>query len=483
MNASLATIKAAPEEDTQRTDTLWGLDARELYEAFWASRGVQVVYRGRPTTLQRSAELFLLQEPDQLVMFNVGDLTERLAWQNAIITRLRIVDSDTVPYRERVQIDDRGYVERIQREYHSGDESSYRVLLTCRRRAASAWMHAANRRDGWLHIRRRVTWSRIDHCRCEGRCFDQRVDGDRSAFTDHVVATWTEPHRVIEGIAEHRPAVWMSAEANPAPDAVLIGPLWIGHGVEIDGRAVCVGPDWRADAAAGPQARVRRIAEVEEAESPLTEGWAPECTWAQSSAKRAIDLVFSGFALLLLIVPLAIVALFIYFDDGRPLVYSHKRQTRGGRTFRCWKFRTMVRNADQLKLELAERNQADGPQFFIENDPRVTRMGRLLRRFHIDELPQFWNVFRGQMSLVGPRPSPDSENQFCPAWRDARLSVRPGITGLWQLRRTREPGTDFQEWIRYDIEYVRNASLRLDVSICLLTLKGIIMGRSGRAHE
>ena len=116
-----------------------------------------------------------------------------------------------------------------------------------------------------------------------------------------------------------------------------------------------------------------------------------------------------------------------------------------------------------------------GPQVFIENDPRVTRLGRVLRRFQIDELPQFWNVLRGEMSLVGPRPSPDRENQFCPAWREMRLSVRPGITGLWQTRRTRAEGEDFQEWIKYDIEYVRSASFVLDLKILVSTVRGLLI--------
>ena len=105
----------------------------------------------------------------------------------------------------------------------------------------------------------------------------------------------------------------------------------------------------------------------------------------------------------------------------------------------------------------------------IRDDPRVTRVGRVLRQFQIDEFPQFWNVLLGQMSIVGPRPSPDDENQYCPAWREQRLSVRPGITGLWQTMRTRAEGEDFQEWIKYDIEYVRRAGFWLDLRICLKT--------------
>lgn len=130
----------------------------------------------------------------------------------------------------------------------------------------------------------------------------------------------------------------------------------------------------------------------------------------------------------------------------------------------------MCRNADAIKRELEQQNACDGPQFFVEDDPRVTGVGKFLRCYHLDELPQLWNVVRGQMSLVGPRPSPDDENQFCPSWRELRLSVRPGMTGLWQLKRTRQPGLDFQEWIRYDTEYVKHAGLWSDMKILLQTI-------------
>jgi lipopolysaccharide/colanic/teichoic acid biosynthesis glycosyltransferase len=134
----------------------------------------------------------------------------------------------------------------------------------------------------------------------------------------------------------------------------------------------------------------------------------------------------------------------------------------------------MRKDAEKIKEQLRKLNQADGPQFWMENDPRLTRVGRFLRRYNLDEFPQFFNVLVGHMSIVGPRPSPYRENQFCPAWREARLSVRPGITGLWQVRRTRRAGNDFQEWIRYDLEYVENASWLLDIKIIWRTVTTMI---------
>jgi lipopolysaccharide/colanic/teichoic acid biosynthesis glycosyltransferase len=129
----------------------------------------------------------------------------------------------------------------------------------------------------------------------------------------------------------------------------------------------------------------------------------------------------------------------------------------------------MIINADDIQEKLGSKNQVDGPQFKIDDDPRVTIIGRFLRDTHIDELPQFINILFGQMSLIGPRPSPAKENSFCSYWRDARLSVRPGITGLWQIYRTRESGQDFQEWIYYDTKYVKNLSLKLDIKIFFQT--------------
>jgi lipopolysaccharide/colanic/teichoic acid biosynthesis glycosyltransferase len=164
------------------------------------------------------------------------------------------------------------------------------------------------------------------------------------------------------------------------------------------------------------------------------------------------------------------VSLAVVISSGFPIFFGHERQSKGGRNFKCWKFRTMMRDAESMVLDLQDENIADGPQVFIKNDPRITRIGRILRRFHIDELPQFWNVLVGDMSLVGPRPSPENENQFCPAWRESRLSIRPGITGLWQVERTRQPGLDFQEWIKYDIEYVNRANLVLDLKIIVKTV-------------
>ena len=130
----------------------------------------------------------------------------------------------------------------------------------------------------------------------------------------------------------------------------------------------------------------------------------------------------------------------------------------------------MQRDAHQRQRALYATNVLDGPQFKLHNDPRVTRVGALLRATNIDELPQLINVLLGQMSLIGPRPSPFRENQICVPWRRARLSVRPGITGLWQICRDQRSEGDFHQWIAYDIMYVRHLSGWLDLKILLATI-------------
>ena len=189
------------------------------------------------------------------------------------------------------------------------------------------------------------------------------------------------------------------------------------------------------------------------------------------SLKRITD-CFAAIIVLVLFAPIIpFIALAIKLTSPGPVFFRHIRQGRYGKTFNCLKFRTMKLGADKMQDKLRFVSQVDGPQFKMDDDPRISAVGRFLRETYLDEIPQFINVLLGQMSVVGPRPSPESENTLCPFWRDARLSVRPGITGLWQICRTRQPMKDFQEWIHYDTEYVRNLSLRMDLWISWKTTK------------
>jgi len=190
--------------------------------------------------------------------------------------------------------------------------------------------------------------------------------------------------------------------------------------------------------------------------------------------KRIGD-IFAAILVIVLFVPFfPIIALAIKLSSPGPVFYKAKRQGLHGKDFDCLKFRSMILAADKMQDKLRVASQVDGPQFKIENDPRVSIVGHFLRETCIDEIPQFINVLIGQMSVVGPRPSPENENLLCPQWRYARLSVRPGITGLWQVKRTREPLKDFQEWVYYDTEYVRKVSLFFDLWICWKTALKLI---------
>ena len=191
--------------------------------------------------------------------------------------------------------------------------------------------------------------------------------------------------------------------------------------------------------------------------------------------KRLFDIAGSLFILGLFLPVFPIIALLIKFSSKGSVFYKAGREGMYGKRFNCLKFRTMLPKAEQMQEQLRFVNQVDGPQFKMTNDPRVNSLGRFLRNTCIDEIPQFINVLLGQMSIVGPRPSPEDENSTCPWWREARLSVRPGITGLWQICRTREESKDFQEWIYYDTKYVRELSFKLDLWVCFKTA-GYLIG-------
>jgi lipopolysaccharide/colanic/teichoic acid biosynthesis glycosyltransferase len=213
---------------------------------------------------------------------------------------------------------------------------------------------------------------------------------------------------------------------------------------------------------------------IEPTEPPQDISVQPAATSLFLLAKRGLDILMAIVGLCISLPLFPIIMFAIWIEDGRPFFFGHLRETKGGREFKCWKFRSMRNGAEKMRDIIAKLNQVDGPQVYIENDPRITRVGKFLRKYNMDEFPQFWNVLIGDMSMVGPRPSPRKENQYCPAWREARLSVRPGITGLWQIRRTRNRGSDFQEWIKYDIEYVENMSLWRDLKIIYKTVEQVV---------
>jgi lipopolysaccharide/colanic/teichoic acid biosynthesis glycosyltransferase/dTDP-glucose pyrophosphorylase len=316
--------------------------------------------------------------------------------------------------------------------------------------------------------------------------------------------------------------IWVGRGSQVSPLATLIGPVMIGRdcvvgpGVQIIG-PTCIGDGCVVDdgtllkeSLLLPGSRVERNSRIEgcvlAADTVISQGQAlrevvaiPESLdvgdidltdtdlmiqgvaasagqYAESrfryllyrSLKRGIDLSAALVGLVLQLPVILVVAIAIKLNSPGPVFFRQNRCGRHGRDFRMIKFRTMVKDAEKMQAELRPLSEVDGPVFKMEDDPRSTTLGRLLRKYSIDELPQLWNVLKGEMSLVGPRPLAAREMQFCPAWRDVRLKVRPGITGLWQV--SGRSKTSFHDWIRLDIEYVREQSTLLDFKILFRTL-------------
>ncbi|MGA9449798.1 MAG: sugar transferase [Verrucomicrobiia bacterium] len=206
---------------------------------------------------------------------------------------------------------------------------------------------------------------------------------------------------------------------------------------------------------------------------------APETSW-QSLVKMLMDF-FGALGLLILLSPLfLLIAAAIKFVSPGPVFFKQQRSGLNGAPFTLYKFRTMVTNAEQFKHELEAMNEMRGPVFKVTNDPRVTPIGKWLRRYSLDELPQLFNVLRSEMSLVGPRPLPvDEVKRFNDLAHRRRLSVKPGITCLWQIS-GRNQIADFKEWVRLDLEYIDNWSLWLDLKILLRTIPAVFVATGAK---
>lgn len=192
--------------------------------------------------------------------------------------------------------------------------------------------------------------------------------------------------------------------------------------------------------------------------------------------KRGIDVVGAMIGLTILAPLFVIVAIAVKISSPGPVFFKQRRSGRGGRPFWLCKFRSMVVDAEGKKRELLEMNEQDGPAFKMEDDPRVTAVGRFLRATSIDELPQLWNVLKGDMSLVGPRPLPCDESDECEGWQRRRLDVTPGLTCFWQVkeRRTKIP---FVDWARMDLKYIKSRSPKVDMKLIGETIRFILRRR------
>ena len=455
--------------------TIWGLDALQLHAHYWASLGVQVVRQGEPSQIVPHAELFLLTDPHTLPLFRLNQIVQMLEWVEPQLITLRVHDTRERTYLERAISDDSDKFLRFERVYDASGRTT-RVMLTPERELAELWMAAPDPVTGYRRVKRFVDKSDRVTRSVEGKLFDRTTDDEIAAFLSELVKRWKRPDATI-GRAQHFEAngVWVDPDAKIDPGARLHGSVWVGAGRQINKGDVLVGPAviWD-DPAARPEVSKIDWMTIEPTQPPMDVQVQSRATSLYLATKRCMDIVLSIVGLLCtsFVFPFAMLA--IWLEDGRPFFFGHMRETVGSREFRCWKFRSMRKDAHLMKDVIAKLNMVDGPQVFIKDDPRITKVGRFLRKYNMDEFPQFWCVLKGDMSMVGPRPSPRKENQFCPAWREARLSVRPGITGLWQTRRTRNHGSDFQEWIKYDIEYVETMSLWRDIKIMYKTLEQVV---------
>ena len=463
--------------ETRPTQTVWGLDADQLHARFWAARGVQVVCRGDDTPVSNDAELFLLVEPSHFCLFRIDQIIDTLSWLKPTLLFVRVHDHHEHGYREQIITDADDRFLRFHREYGGSDCRLIRAAVCSNPQLAELWRSAANNRTGWRLLRQNVAQVHRTTISINGSAYYKHLPDERTQYIRELVTIWRRPDTAIRRAKQMLEGnVWIDKRTSTHVNTRFIGPVWVGAGRKLDGIDSVVGPAVLWD---DPKARPKADSikwNAEDQDDPDQEAISRprRLNQLQKANKRAFDIVAALFGLAITLPLYPIILAIIWIEDGKPFFFAHRRETRGGKEFPCLKFRTMRNNAEQLKQELAEQNKCDGPQFFIEDDPRITRFGKIMRKCNIDEFPQFINVLIGHMSIVGPRPSPHSENQYCPPWREARLSVRPGITGLWQVMRSRQDGLDFQEWIRYDIEYVENMSWKMDLWIICKTIKHLL---------
>ena len=421
-----------------------------------------------------------------------------------MVRHLVAFEAPTLHTKELVQSDEAGRVRKIQRYFEPVTWPFPSGVLASLVPVACAQMVIPLTLSSLEALRLQLSASGIPNqdVPFHGDCFDLSDEAGVLALSERRVGALATLRELSKVRGQNTTMV--SATASVHPTARLVGPVVVRDGATIGAGALVVGPATigenaqigenavvaqclvLAGAVVASESTVRhRLVSGDSSHASAMAGQrrhtAPNPSVAAEpvrrlaiptyvAAKALVEPALALLALLILAPVMAVIALIVKFTSSGPVFYGDSREGKDARPFKCWKFRSMLTNADEMQRALAAKQQMDGPQFKMDHDPRVTKIGGILRRLNVDELPQLWNIVRGEMSLVGPRPSPFRENQICIPWRNGRLSVRPGMTGLWQVcRKDREHG-DFHQWIHYDLLYVRNVSLRLDLMIIAATI-------------
>jgi lipopolysaccharide/colanic/teichoic acid biosynthesis glycosyltransferase len=421
-----------------------------------------------------------------------------------MVRHLVAFEAPTLHTKELVQADDDGRVRRIQRYFEPVTWPFPSGVLASLVPVACAQMVMPLTLTSLEELRLQLSANGMPNqdVPFHGDCFDLNDEAGVLALSERRVSALATLRELSKVRGQNNSLIAITAQvhasarlvgpvvvrdgADVGAGALVIGPTTIGEGAQVGADAVVAQCLVLPGAVVAPAATVRHRIVSGDSSHPSALGGqrrhtAPNLVATPEPVRRlaipqyvAVKAWFEpviAFAALVVLSPLMfLIALIVKFTSTGPIFYGDSREGKDARPFKCWKFRSMLTNADDMQRALAAQQQMDGPQFKMDRDPRVTKIGAILRKLNVDELPQLWNVARGEMSFVGPRPSPFRENQICIPWRNGRLSVRPGITGLWQVcRRDRDRG-DFHQWIHYDLLYVRNVSFRLDVMIFAATI-------------
>lgn len=508
---------------TERSNTVWVVPASWRTDAADDAEQDSRCMAAEEFDLQQIGDIgrhpWLMISNGRFAAHVSDDLSDRLLARTSSDVLVMTAVPGLLAYQERIRLAETGELVGYRRLYRDAMEPVPlpvdwpHHLLIRSTHAAAVLSDGLPREFGEMIARCRTRGANVEAVCMAGSVIDLASLDGLLALSD-MVLTHGPPRGAARRISLGRQVYAYGGDQRVSRDARFVGPVLLGRGVCIEPGAVIVGPSILCDGCTvgrgalvdssivGPRVAVRPdhafhrcvVSHPDDGTasericSPQATRFAtkPLCptrqtvfrTWPRFSYagcfKRIVDVIVASIVLILFAPVVPLIALAIKINSPGPVFFRDKRQGLHGRPFNCVKFRTMRVGAAEIQDKLRFVSEVDGPQFKMADDPRISTVGRFLRETYLDEIPQFVNVLCGQMSIVGPRPSPESENTLCPSWRDARLSVRPGITGLWQVYRTREPFKDFQEWIYYDTKYVQELSPQMDLWVCWCTFRKMV---------